>query len=126
MSSNYPDWLDVEAWAEYRQHRIEIKRPLSSSAESKAINKLHRIISEGNASQQEVIDQSIEYGWIGLFHVKEMTHAASRPTHKPAFDSTTAAYRELRALGFSTGFEEEESGEPFVRQNVVNLRNKVG
>lgn len=126
MSSNYPDWLDVEAWAEYRQHRVEIKKPLTPLAESKMMKKLYQIISEVNVSQQQVIDQSIEYGWVGLFPVKEMTHAANQRTHKPAFDSTTAAYRELRALGFSTGFEEEDGGQSVVRQNVVNLRNEMG
>jgi hypothetical protein len=121
----YPDWLDTEAWAEYRQHRIEIKKPLTPLAESKMIKKLGQIVNEVNATQQQVIDQSIEYGWIGLFPPKELTHAHKQTT-KPAFNSTAAAYRELQALGFTTGFEEEEDCQSFVRQNVVNLRDQMG
>ena len=64
----YPDWLNIKSWDEYKQHRKEIKSPLSELAEKKAINKLKTFIDLG-FDQVEVIDQSIENGWLSLIHI---------------------------------------------------------
>ena len=64
----YPDWLDKKLWLEYKQHRKEKKSKMTELAETKAINKLKRLIDAGN-DQEEVIEQTIAYGWKGLFKV---------------------------------------------------------
>lgn len=64
-----PDWLDSSVWEDYRQHRKEIKKPMTAKAEALAVNKLDRLRGEGQ-DVRRVIEQSIEQGWAGLFPVK--------------------------------------------------------
>ena len=33
----YPDWLDQESWGEWKQHRVEIRKPMTALAEKKGI-----------------------------------------------------------------------------------------
>lgn len=66
----YPDWLDLPLWLEFKKHRKEIKAGMTELAETKAIEKLKRLIDDGN-DQEQVLSQSIEMGWKGLFKVKK-------------------------------------------------------
>lgn len=61
----YPGWLDQEAWIEFREHRKQIKKPMSVLAEAKLLNKLDKL--RAFESQKNIIDRSIESGWAGLF-----------------------------------------------------------
>jgi len=61
----YPEWLDMESWGEFQQHRKEIRKPLTPLAEKKAINKLKSMLNGVN--QRQIIDYSISNGWTGLF-----------------------------------------------------------
>ena len=60
----YPDWLNVEAWEDYLQHRKEIKSPMTPLAEKKSFN---IICGLSKSEQQECIDKTIAKGWTGLF-----------------------------------------------------------
>lgn len=59
-----PDNLNTESWLEFVQNRIDLGKPLTPLAGTKAINKL---IKYSKAVQQAAIDNSIEGGWSGLF-----------------------------------------------------------
>ncbi len=67
--SGLPDWLPVKEWEDFKQHRHEMKAPLSELAMTKAINKLDRLRKEGSPPTQ-VLEQSVVNGWKGLFVVK--------------------------------------------------------
>jgi hypothetical protein len=64
-----PLWVDPVAWGEYVAYRKEIKKPLTPIAHKKALNKLKKLMDAGN-DPHEVIDQTIENHWKGLFEVK--------------------------------------------------------
>jgi len=66
----FPDWLNKESWADFEQHRIDIKKPMSKLARTKAINSMEDLTFE---QQQRCIDQSIQSRWAGLFPDKYKT-----------------------------------------------------
>ena len=123
MKHQYPSWLDQTAWSEYCQHRAEIRKPLTPLAEKKAINKLAEIVDQCQASQQQVIDQSIMNGWVGLFPVRSNNYGTNQQVLRPAFNSAQSAIEELKTLGYRTGFEDEADNQPSVSQNVINFRS---
>jgi hypothetical protein len=61
-----PDWLNSEAWAEWEQHRREIKEKQTPLSVKKQINLLERFKED----HVEIINQSIQNGWKGLFELK--------------------------------------------------------
>jgi uncharacterized protein with von Willebrand factor type A (vWA) domain len=69
LKIEYPSWLKIKSWNEYKQYRKEIKKPMTNLAEKKALKKLGLLINEGY-DQEEIIDQTIASGWTGLFETK--------------------------------------------------------
>ena len=67
----YPDWLDLDLWKKFRKHRVELKARMTDEAERRNINKLARLMDECRCGQDEIVGQSIERGWKGLFPIKE-------------------------------------------------------
>jgi len=65
------------AWGEFKEHRRQIKHPLTELAESKAVAKLIKL-SYGNPSTAvEIINESIAAGWQGLFELKKKPFSKS-------------------------------------------------
>lgn len=113
----YPEWLDTELWSEFKQHRKELHKPFSSIAENRAIKKIWRLSQEQRVNPSDIIEQTLDNGWMGFFPLKEMYNV------KPSTNcSATAEARRLQADGFRTGFEDEEDYQPALPPNVVNLR----
>ena len=73
-----PGGLNVNAWSEFEQHRKEIRKPLTKLSRTKAINK---IIHLGYADQEDVINNTIQNRWTGLFPEK-MKNAAYKGNDK--------------------------------------------
>ena len=59
-----PEGLNLEAWAEFEQHRKDINKPLTNTARTKAAN---QIIHLDSIEQQSTVDKSISSRWAGLF-----------------------------------------------------------
>ena len=59
-----PETVDPNVWAEFEQHRREIRKPLTKLSRTKASNLLKVLTPK---EQQEVLDISITSGWTGLF-----------------------------------------------------------
>ena len=66
----YPEWLDLNLWNDFKKHRKDFKSPMSKKAEILNINKLAKLIDRG-FDQTEIINQTIERGWKGLFEPKK-------------------------------------------------------
>ena len=115
-----PVWLDTELWEDFKQHRKELRKPLTSVAEKMAIKKIQRLSVECNCSPRAIIEQTLENGWMGFFHLKVDHNARTRQIS--GGNSATAEARRLQAEGFRTGFEDEDHHQPALPSNVVNLR----
>jgi len=66
----FPEWLNTSTWDDFKQHRKELKKPLSPLAEKKALNLLTKLRMMGN-DPESVINTSIVNGWSGLFEIKK-------------------------------------------------------
>lgn len=99
-----PSWLTPKAWAEYRQHRKTMRKPLTTLAESKALSVLTGLVADGNDAVA-VIDQSIANGWAGLFSLKGKTNGTSRPssTRRTVADGIEEAERYAASLPRGAG-----------------------
>lgn len=65
-----PVWLPEEAWNDFVDHRLSMKKPLSEKAKELSLRALEKLRHEAN-DPVEVINQSIMRGWAGLFEIKE-------------------------------------------------------
>jgi len=88
-----PDWINLEAWREFEQHRQEVKKPLTDLARSKTAKQLEGLSFD---HQQQTVDKSIRSGWIGLFPDKGKTNETR---YRPSKQATQSDY---------SGFETDE------------------
>ena len=65
-----PDWLDLEIWKEFKKYRRNGKGAFTEYAQKLAITKLGKLRDDGN-DPNEVLQQSIECGWSGLFPLRK-------------------------------------------------------
>lgn len=65
-----PDFLDSQLWNDFKQHRKELGKPLTPTAERRLLIKLERMKNEGQ-NIHKAIETSIECGWRGIFDVKD-------------------------------------------------------
>jgi hypothetical protein len=66
IKANGNPWIDPEAWDDFLQHRLDIKKPLSPLGVKKSID----LLSEHRTRQREIIDTAIRCRWQGLFAPK--------------------------------------------------------
>ncbi|MEI7410092.1 replication protein [Pectobacterium aroidearum] len=81
-SADIPEWLPAETWLSWIAYRRDIGKPIKSQQTiTQAINVLSKSRDMGYAPE-EIINQSIASGWIGLFPPKQPNRAApaTRPT----------------------------------------------
>ncbi|WP_265425944.1 replication protein [Klebsiella pneumoniae] len=70
LAVQLPDWLSAEIWSSWVAYRRDLKKPIKSQQTvTQAINLLDRCRLNGY-SPEEIINQSIENGWQGLFEPK--------------------------------------------------------
>jgi hypothetical protein len=72
-----PDWLDLELWQSFIEHRKFIKAPLSIQAQKVNLNQLQKLTDKGY-SQEEIINLTIANGWKGFFEPKGDRNGANR------------------------------------------------
>lgn len=68
-----PEWLDAALWEEYRQSRVALNARMTPEGEKRNLAKLEKLIHQGG-NQAEILGQSIERGWKGLFPVNGAEH----------------------------------------------------
>ena len=97
-----PDWIPLKAWASY----LEMRGPkMSIRAKELAMTRLEELWKEGSPPDQ-VLNQSVMYGWKGLFPVKQDLRIRGAPL--PYSDKTAtniaAAQRLIKKM------EEQDGG----------------
>ena len=65
-----PDWVDTETWKAFEDHRKAIKKPMTDQAKKLIIAKLGKFQKAGHF-HVDVLNQSIENGWQGIFEIKD-------------------------------------------------------
>ena len=68
--------LNVATWARFKEHRKQLKKPMTGQAERNMLKKLMRMVVEGQ-DVNAVVEQSIERNWQGIFNVKTEDGTAS-------------------------------------------------
>jgi hypothetical protein len=83
-----PGNVSEQTWADWCQHRVEIRKPLTAKTCEQQAKAL-----ANHPAPDAVINQSISNGWTGLFPEKVLTGAQQRPgrTNGPDFDDTSWA-----------------------------------
>lgn len=76
-----PDWLPVESWHEWEEHRREIKKPLTALSVKKQFKLLAKCRARGIPPEQ-IIEHAIANGWRNLYELKEETHETSNGNGK--------------------------------------------
>jgi hypothetical protein len=66
-----PDWVSEDIFSEYQKARSKKLKPASFN---KFFSKLKRLSEQSKVTPEEILNQSIENGWDGIFAIKEATH----------------------------------------------------
>jgi hypothetical protein len=75
-----PDSIPVSIWDEFKAHRRKLKKPMTDYAETLILCKLEKWRVESGANPIDVLNESIEKGWCGVFlngHGKAIAGTAS-------------------------------------------------
>lgn len=64
-----PDWVPIQAWNAYLEHRKKLKKPLTDYSMNLAVHKLEKIVDEGH-KPADVINETILKGWLTFYAPK--------------------------------------------------------
>jgi phage replication O-like protein O len=79
----YPPWLDMELWREFKRHRSRIKAPMTRFAEDRMLSKLQSLCDGKMERHREFLEQSITNGWKGIFQLRDdTTEKTWKPEHR--------------------------------------------
>lgn len=71
-----PEGFDSDVWQAFIDHRNKLKAPMTDRAKTLLINKATRL----NGDNNEILNQSIENGWKGVFDIKEEANNGQKDT----------------------------------------------
>lgn len=78
-SIEYPLWLDLDLWDEFKKYRTKIRSPLTELAEKLCLTDLTKLVDAGE-NQIECINETIKSGkWKSFYPVKNKSHAILEP-----------------------------------------------
>jgi len=95
----YPEWLDLISWNEWLIYRKEIKKKLTPSMIKKQIDFLSRNIN----FHTDIINQSIQNGWTGLFELKQ--NQQQQKIYAPVKGMTASEVRDAMAEEAERGLQ---------------------
>lgn len=64
-----PDWIPEQPWQAFCEHRKKIKKPMSEDAMVLTVKELDKLRQQA-CSPEEVLNQSIQRGWAGVFEIR--------------------------------------------------------
>jgi hypothetical protein len=67
----HPQWLDLDLWKSFKEHRQKLRAPMTQEAERRAIIKLSELVKECGCGPEDIIGQSLDNGWKGLFKLNK-------------------------------------------------------
>lgn len=81
-----PYWMPMEAWEGWLEMRAKMRKPLTSRAMTRAINKLEQM-RQGGTNIAEVLDRSTMSGWTDLYDIKGDRNNGTRHTKQDGVDA---------------------------------------
>jgi hypothetical protein len=72
-----PEWVNPEAWRAFEEMRVKIRAPMTDTARQRTVEKLGVLRDQGH-DPLEVLLQSVEHSWRGVFPLRGTTAAQSR------------------------------------------------
>lgn len=93
--------VPAEAIANFRAHRVKIKKPMTPHAEGLLIKKLEKIWAATGQNPTAVIDHAIFKGWTGVFPIKDEDdgRGTGRPAQADRRDGFTRAVQDEAFAG---------------------------
>jgi len=80
--NNTPEFISPNVWDDFIQHRRSLKAPLTRRACELIFKKLEGWKEANGWSPDDVLNQSIEKGWKGIFELEVAKKSASQPAGK--------------------------------------------
>ena len=65
-----PEWLDLDIWNDFREHRKKLRKPMTPKAEQIMVAKLEDMKANGY-NPRHLLITAIERGWLTVFEPKE-------------------------------------------------------
>jgi len=94
-----PEWLDPQTWADFKELRLKLRRPLTAKGETLVIHKLDTLRAQGN-DPKAVLLQTIENSWQGVFALKDRNTGAGSAAPK------AGKYAEVRRISTASDGKE--------------------
>ena len=82
-----PDWIDPDVWKAFIEHRQKLRAPMTDKAKALMVNKVFKLNGEPN----DILNQSIENGWKGVFEIKENNNGSIGQGQNTGFDNRSRA-----------------------------------
>lgn len=124
-SIDLPNWLSIDSWLAFVEHRKSIKKAMSLRAAELIIKELAKIKAAGFDPEAE-IDRSIMNGWQGIFMPKGVVANA---THKPSLTGAaarnSAVSTAIRNLCSREAGQSEDGGTGDIRNTAGGDANQV-
>lgn len=80
-NSKLPKQLNTVAWAQWLDYRAKLKKPFKTErGELRAMNELVQLSQGDQTLQQRIVDQSIDFEWVGLFAMKASQQGQGKPS----------------------------------------------
>lgn len=78
VAVDLPDWLPVDVWTDWVEHRKSIRKPMTQKAAELSIGQLADLRAQGFAPKA-VIENAIVCGWQGLYAPKVQQQRGGQP-----------------------------------------------
>ena len=114
-----PSWLDLEAWAAFREMRLAKgkRAPYTQAAERRVLFELDRLRAQGHPSGQ-VLWQSVVAGWSSVYPLKHVQAGSTVESMEVAQTRKLLADQAQHASQAITG--------PEVAERIRAIKQKLG
>ncbi|MCE5256548.1 MAG: hypothetical protein LLF89_06845 [Spirochaetaceae bacterium] len=82
-----PDFVPVDTWALFVQHRVDLKKPMSANAANLIFEDLAKWKAKGQ-DPGEILKKSIKNGWTGVFELSNGSNGKGRTVERGDLKST--------------------------------------
>ena len=102
-----PAWLFEELWNDFKEHRKQLRKPLTPLAATRILKTLEQVAADySEAEARSCLDTSIANGWLGVFPPK--AQAATSPRYQSLDERNQSVFDDF-LKGDTDGIERSDS-----------------